>query len=118
MNIVPLRDGTLLAFFRSRWADRIYREPLAVTTDAAGRAPVPTELPNNNSSIQVTRLCATASSPLVFNDSNAEGITERRLSLYDDIEDDDRRSRRHATAPGRRQAIRAKDRYWGAPGRP
>ena len=58
------------------------------TTAAAGRSRSPTALPNNNSSIQVTRL-ANGHLAMVFNDINAEGITERRVSLYDEIEDDD-----------------------------
>ena len=51
MNIVPAANGqSLLAFFRSRWADHIYR----TQSDDGGRTwqtPQPTQLPNNNSSV-------------------------------------------------------------------
>lgn len=55
MAVVETRPGRLVAFFRSRSADRIYR---AFSTDY-GRtwtAPAPTRLPNNNASIQAIRL--------------------------------------------------------------
>jgi predicted neuraminidase len=56
-SIVPTAAGgdALLQFFRSRLADRIYRS----RSEDGGRtwsAPQPTPLPNNNSSIQATRL--------------------------------------------------------------
>jgi predicted neuraminidase len=86
MSIVDLRDGTLAAFYRSRWADNVY---VSRSTDngRSWSAPQPTELPNNNSSIQVTRL-RNGHLAMVFNNSSAADATERRLSLYDDIEDD------------------------------
>jgi predicted neuraminidase len=86
MSIVDLRDGTLAAFFRSRWADNVY----ASRSTDNGRTwtePTPTALPNNNSSIQVTRL-ANGHLAMVYNHACAADATERRLSLYDDIEDD------------------------------
>jgi predicted neuraminidase len=55
MNIVQASDGGLLAFFRSRWADHVYRS----RSDDGGlswQEPEATELPNNNSSIQALRL--------------------------------------------------------------
>lgn len=54
-SIVETRPGHLLAFFRSRFADRVY---LAVSEDDAETwsSPNPTELPNNNSSIGVALL--------------------------------------------------------------
>ena len=86
MDVSQLPDGSLLALFRSRWADNIYSS----RSSDRGRswsAPVPTVLPNNNSSIQFTVL-ANGHVALVFNDINADAATERRASLYDDIEDD------------------------------
>jgi predicted neuraminidase len=86
MCIERLDDGSLLALFRSRWADNIYQS----RSQDHGRTwsmPVATNLPNNNSSIQFTRL-ADGRLALVFNDSSAEAATERRLSLYDEIEDE------------------------------
>ena len=110
MNIVPSRDGaSLLAFYRSRWADNVYR---SVSTDG-GRtwsAPTPTPLPNNNSSIQVTRL-ASGKLAIVFNDISAEQATERRVSLYDEIEDDTDAEYVEATPTGRTA-------FWGTPRAP
>lgn len=86
MNIEKLNDGSLLALFRSRWADFIYLS----RSEDNGRTwsePVPTELPNNNSSIQFTKL-KSGNLALVFNDMSAANCTERRAGLYDDIEDD------------------------------
>jgi predicted neuraminidase len=87
MNVEQLRDGSLIAFFRSRWADNIY---VSRSTDR-GRtwsAPVATDLPNNNSSIQFTQL-ANGHLAMVFNDISAAQATERRVSLYDEIEDEE-----------------------------
>jgi predicted neuraminidase len=113
MNIEKLDDGTLLALFRSRWADYIYS---SYSTDN-GRTwsdPNPTELPNNNSSIQFTKL-ANGHLALVFNNMNAENCTERRASLYDDIEDEENEENVVAEAvedSGEREA------FWGAPRAP
>ncbi|MGK9220397.1 MULTISPECIES: sialidase family protein [unclassified Microbacterium] len=54
MDIVPFEDGGLVAFFRSRWADAVYRSE----SPDSGRTwtrPEVTEVPNNNSSIQMRR---------------------------------------------------------------
>jgi predicted neuraminidase len=85
MNIGRLSDGTLVALYRSRWADAIYR---SVSTDdgESWTAPVPTELPNNNSSIQFVVLSDDRLA-LVFNESSAADATDRRVSLYDEIDD-------------------------------
>jgi len=86
MNIHPLTDGSLLALYRSRWADFIY-ESRSTDDGASWSAPVPTELPNNNSSIQYVPL-ADGRLALVYNHSSAADATARRLSLYDEIDDD------------------------------
>ncbi|MFJ6376036.1 exo-alpha-sialidase [Pseudarthrobacter oxydans] len=86
MNIQPVADGSLLALFRSRWADSIY-ESRSTDDGSTWSEPVPTELPNNNSSIQFTAL-ADGRLALVYNHSQAGEGTERRLSLYDEIDDD------------------------------
>ena len=86
MNIQPVADGSLLALFRSRWADSIY-ESRSTDDGTTWSEPVPTELPNNNSSIQFAAL-ADGRLALVYNHSRAEENTERRLSLYDEIDDD------------------------------
>ena len=87
MNVEQMPDGSLLAFFRSRWADAIY----SCRSSDRGRTwsvPLASELPNNNSSIQFTRL-ANGHLAMVFNDISAAQATERRVSLYDEIEDDE-----------------------------
>lgn len=110
MNVHELADGSLLGLFRSRWADHVYSSR---STDQ-GRtwsAPTATELPNNNSSIQYVRL-ASGELALVYNPINAEGIEQRRLSLYDEIEDEgDERVTPGANADGR-SAV------WGIPRAP
>jgi predicted neuraminidase len=85
MNIVDLRNGTLLALYRSRYADAIY----ASHSSDNGRTwtkPEPTELPNNNSSIQA-RALSDGTIALVYNAISAKDSTDRREGLYDGIED-------------------------------
>ncbi|UOF92821.1 exo-alpha-sialidase [Fodinisporobacter ferrooxydans] len=112
MNVEKLSDGTLLALFRSRWADRIYvsrsRDNGKTWTD-----PVPTELPNNNSSIQFTKL-SNGHLALVFNNMNADNCTERRTSLYDDIEDEEDRE----NIVMEQSNVDKKKAFWGAPRAP
>jgi len=54
-NVVELGDGRLVAFMRSREADFIYRSESADWGETWS-VPVPTPLPNNNSSISAIRL--------------------------------------------------------------
>lgn len=111
MNIVPLADGKLAAFYRSRWADFVYRSESA-DNGRTWSEPVPTPLPNNNSSIQVTAL-QNGRLAMVFNNMSAAGAKERRTSLYDDIENDDPAAQKpSAAAPDGRTA------FWGAPRAP
>ena len=112
MNIVPAANGqSLLAFFRSRWADHIYR----TQSDDGGRTwqtPQPTQLPNNNSSVQALRL-ADGRLAMIFNASSAANATERRESLYDELEDTGEGSQgATVAAPAARKA------FWGAPRAP
>jgi len=86
MNVQELADGELLALFRSRWADAIY-ESRSFDHGETWSEPTPTELPNNNSSIQYIRL-DNGRLALIYNHRRAEASTERRLSLYDEIDDD------------------------------
>ena len=109
MNITLLADGKLVALFRSRWADNIYYSQ-SVDNGESWSIPEPTELPNNNSSIQVITL-ASGELALVFNQMSAAGALERRASLYDEIDDGDD-SRKEPEATGGRTA------FWGAPRAP
>ncbi len=112
MNVVDAGNGELLALFRSRWADFIHA---ARSTDGgeSWSRPEPTALPNNNSSIQATRL-ADGRIALVYNHSSAAEAIERRLSLYDEIEDDDPPAAELAVAA----PVRARTAFWGAPRAP
>jgi predicted neuraminidase len=110
MNVRVLQDGSLLALYRSRWADFVYAS--RSTDGREWSAPQPTEVPNNNSSIQFTVL-KNGHLALVFNESDASHSKERRASLYDDIEDSedsgelrDQKASPHGTA------------FWGAPRAP
>ena len=113
MDVVPV-EGGLAAFYRSRWADWVYRSTSADDGDT-WTAPVPTELPNNNSSIQVTAL-ADGRLAMVLNPTQAGPDTPRRLSLYDEIDDSGLASEQGAAEPvvddGERHA------FWGTPRAP
>jgi predicted neuraminidase len=120
MNIQPVADGSLLALFRSRWADSIY-ESRSTDDGSTWSEPVPTELPNNNSSIQFTAL-ADGRLALVYNHSRAEENTERRLSLYDEIDDDglaEEQGQLAEPVPGAAVASDGERRaFWGTPRAP
>lgn len=106
MNIVPLDGDTLVAFFRNRWAEDIQRS----RSSDGGRTwtePESAGLPNNNSSIQATRL-ADGRVALVYNHASRHNAEGRRISLYDEIEDDTAPA---PTAPAGRA-------FWGAPRAP
>ena len=87
MNVEKLADGSLLALYRSRWADFIYRSE-SRDNGRSWSEPLATDLPNNNSSIQFTRL-ANGHLAIVYNHISAEQATERRASLYDEIEEEE-----------------------------
>ncbi|WP_455817679.1 sialidase family protein [Pseudomonas cerasi] len=111
MNITLLKDGSLLALYRSRWADHIYQSR-SHDGGQSWSAPLATELPNNNSSIQVTTL-ANGDLALVFNAMSAEGASERRTSLYDEIEDED-----DVAFTAEPVIHSGKTAFWGAPRAP
>jgi predicted neuraminidase len=112
MSIVPASGNRLLGFFRSRWADSIYR---TVSEDGglSWASPTPTVLPNNNSSIQALRL-ADGRLAMIFNASSAADATERRASLYDELEEE--AAPASAGAEARQQPVRRA--FWGAPRAP
>ncbi|PPD15582.1 MAG: glycosyl hydrolase [Methylobacterium sp.] len=111
MNIVEAGGGELLALYRSRWADFIHASR-SFDGGQSWSAPQPNELPNNNSSIQATRL-ADGRIALVYNHSSAANATDRRLSLYDEIEDDE-----PMEAPAAPVPKPARTAFWGAPRAP
>lgn len=111
MNILMLKDGSLYALFRSRWADYIY-ESRSTDGGYTWSKPNPTVLPNNNSSVQATVL-DNGHIALVFNNSSAKDAKERRVSLYDEIEDETSTNKKEAAIiEGQKNA------FWGAPRAP
>lgn len=89
MSPVELGQNHYAAFYRRRQADTIHRSE----SRDGGRswsAPVPTDVPNNNSSIAAIRL-ADGRVAVIANPASALTSTDRRASLYDELgEDDDR----------------------------
>ncbi|WP_369814042.1 exo-alpha-sialidase [Frigoribacterium sp. Leaf186] len=85
MNVHELPDGSLLALFRSRRADAVH-ESRSTDGGRSWSPPVPTELPNNNSSVQWVPL-ADGRLAIVYNHRRADATTERRLGLYDEIDE-------------------------------
>lgn len=83
---------------------------LAISRDggATWSAPIDTALPNNNSSVQAIRL-ADGRVAMVHNWSSRRDARERRLSLYDEIEDPEAGAAKPA---GETRA------FWGAPRAP
>lgn len=116
MTILAPTANTLVALYRSRWADHIYRS----TTSDGGETwsqPRPLDLPNNNASIQATVL-RDGRIALVYNASSAANATGRRSSLYDDLPDS-----REAGTPGNDSASKptaslGRTAFWGAPRAP
>ena len=119
MNVVELCDGELVAIFRSRWADWIYMTRSA-DNGRTWQTPWATQLPNNNSSIQFTRM-QNDHLAVVFNNIGATDATPRRESLYDEI-DDDEGDKSVASNPSARQEdsglIVEKKAFWGTPRAP
>ncbi|ASR49282.1 glycosyl hydrolase [Paenibacillus kribbensis] len=113
MNIEKLDDGRLIALFRSRWADYIYQSE-SVDHGRTWSSPQPTSLPNNNSSIQFTKL-DNGHLALVFNNISANESMERRASLYDEIEDEEEGA---VVEPVTVPAAEERQAFWGAPRAP
>ena len=72
MDIVRLSEENLIAFFRSRYADWVYKSHS--NGGCHWSAPARTQLPNNNASIQVVRL---KDGHLVIAFNNAQATTTR-----------------------------------------
>lgn len=110
MNILPLGGDEMIAFYRDRFAETI----LSSRSTDGGETwspPKPTELPNNNSSIQATVL-DNGVIAMVYNHSNAAMSDARRQSLYDEIEGDESGENAVIVADAGRKAV------WGVPRAP
>jgi len=91
VHISPVSLGRtdLVAFFRRRQADFVYRTR-SVDDGRTWSAPAPTDLPNNNSSIAAIAL-GDGRVAVICNPVNAAASPDRRTSLYDELgEEDDR----------------------------
>jgi predicted neuraminidase len=89
MTIVPLDGDHIVAFYRRRQSDFVHRSE-SLDGGFTWSAPEPTDVPNNNSSINVVRL-ADGRLAMVCNPQNATTSSDRRVSLYDEIEGGDDR---------------------------
>ena len=89
MTIVPLDNDEMVAFYRRRQSDFVHR---SVSHDGGHTwsAPEPTDVPNNNSSINAVRL-SDGRLAMVCNPISAAISSDRRASLYDEIEEGDDR---------------------------
>jgi predicted neuraminidase len=120
MNIVPLDGDDLVAFYRNRFAQSV----LSSRSSDGGRhwsAPQPTDLPNNNSSIQAVKL-QNGTIAMVYNHSNALTSDARRHSLYDEIEGDgiegDGIEADDSAKPAPAKAAARQKAVWGVPRAP
>ncbi|WP_244630900.1 exo-alpha-sialidase [Aureimonas sp. ME7] len=89
MTIVPLGGERMVAFYRRRQADFVYRSQ-SLDGGRTWDAPRPTDVPNNNSSIGVVRL-RDGRIAMVCNPSSATTSADRRRSLYDELGEADTR---------------------------
>ncbi|MFB6979322.1 sialidase family protein [Streptomyces scopuliridis] len=118
MNIHALPDGSALALFRSRRADHVYR-CRSEDDGETWTTPEPLAVPNNNSSLQYVPL-DDGRLALVHNHSGAADATERRVSLYDEIDDDGVSDAAPANGTGGGTTSPPPDdaAFWGAPRAP
>ncbi|MBW9114313.1 exo-alpha-sialidase [Rhizobium cauense] len=110
MNIVSIEGDELVAFYRNRFSESV----LSSRSSDGGEhwsAPQAIDLPNNNSSIQATRL-KNGVVAMVYNHSNGQMSDARRQSLYDEIEGDEENVTVPAHVIERRRAV------WGVPRAP
>ena len=90
MTIVPLDGDHMVAFYRRRQSDFVHRSE-SRDGGITWSAPAPTDVPNNNSSINVIRL-RDGRLAMLCNPTSAATSADRRVSLYDEIEEGDDRS--------------------------
>ncbi|AQZ51187.1 sialidase family protein [Martelella mediterranea] len=89
MTPVSLGGGEMIALYRRRQADFVHRSE----SHDGGRswsAPAPTDVPNNNSSVNAVRLEGSIVA-MVCNPVSAAQSDARRASLYDELEEKDGR---------------------------
>lgn len=108
MNPVAGGAGSMPAFYRDRFAQSV-RRSLSADGGLSWSAPLPTDLPNNNSSVQAARL-ADGRIAMVLNPVNAAMSDQRRASLYDEIEGEEEGAQ--DTPPSAGGAV------WGVPRAP
>lgn len=89
MTIVPLDGDHMVAFYRRRQSDFVHRSE-SLDGGMTWSAPEPTDVPNNNSSINVIRL-RDGRLAMLCNPMSAATSADRRVSLYDEIEEGDDR---------------------------
>lgn len=89
MTIVPLDNGKMVAFFRRRQADFVYRTQ-SLDGGRSWSSPSATDVPNNNSSIAAIRL-HDGRVALLCNPVSSAEFSQRRASLYDELEEEDNR---------------------------
>lgn len=89
MTIVPLDGDHMVAFYRRRQSDFVHRSE-SRDGGMTWSAPAPTDVPNNNSSINVIRL-RDGRLAMLCNPTSAATSADRRVSLYDEIEEGDDR---------------------------
>ncbi|MGC7100167.1 sialidase family protein [Amycolatopsis lurida] len=114
MNVLPAEHG-YVAFYRSRFADVIRS-----STSPDGlkwTEPEPTSLPNNNSSVQATRL-ADGRLALVYNASSAADATHRRAGLYDEVDETGALAGEERPAVPVNGGVDDREAFWGAPRAP
>ncbi|MDH4987378.1 exo-alpha-sialidase [Aminobacter anthyllidis] len=110
MNIVPLGGDEMVALYRNRFSEQVLRSR-SFDDGRSWSAPEPTDLPNNNSSVQAVRT-GDGRIAIVYNHANASMSDDRRLSLYDEIEGDEAETTSAVAEPAGRKAV------WGVPRAP
>ncbi len=110
MNIVPLGGEEMVALYRNRFSEQVLRSR-SFDDGRSWSAPEPTDLPNNNSSMQAVRT-GDGRIAMVYNHANASMSDDRRLSLYDEIEGDEAETTSAVAEPAGRKAV------WGVPRAP
>lgn len=121
MNVLVRQDGSLWACSRSRWADHVY-ETTSTDDGESWAAPTPIAVPNNNSSVQAVAVGG-GRAAMVANWSSRLDATERRVSLYDEIDDEGVRPDVDSpqlleSDPEADEAAGQRRAFWGAPRAP